>query len=127
MQSSSQGTAYLRRVVRIASSLALPAMFAAAVAVPAMTHDAPEAGWSGNEVQREHAANVRATALPEWDREAEQAFPACGPTREGVFYPVVVVVTTGGDLDRMSFDEAWERGESAERADDVWVVGGCAR
>jgi hypothetical protein len=117
----------VNRTLRIAANLVLPAMFAAAVAIPAMTYAAPEAGWSGNEVQRDMATSARPDATPTWDREAAEAFPRCEGTREGVFYPVVVVVTMGGDLARMSFDEAWGRGESVERADDVWVVGGCPR
>lgn len=115
------------RIARLAASLVLPAMFAATVAIPAVTHAAPEAGWSGNEVQRDMATSARPDATPTWDRDAAQAFPACQATREGVFYPVVVVVTMSGDLARMSFDAAWERGANDEPADDVWVVGGCAR
>jgi hypothetical protein len=120
----------MARIARIAARLVLPVMFAAAVAVPAMTHEAPEAGWNASPVEGigyESMTQAKPANLPTWDREASAAFPKCEANREGVLYPVVVVVTMGGDLSRMSFDEAWGRGTNDERADDVWVVGGCAR
>jgi hypothetical protein len=70
----------------------------------------------------------RTTDHPTWKPAHAERFPGCVDMArwEASAVPsTVVVVRRRGDLQRISFDEAFRRATSASAADDVWTIGAC--
>lgn len=111
-----------------ALKLLLAVAFALAAFVPAITHDAPEGDYQAMG-PAEWLAFVESrgldepTNVPEWSWVADD-FPACSSATD-VLADTVVVVDSGADARRISFDRAWDLNHDGERANDVWVVGTC--
>lgn len=117
----------MHTAARVTTQLLLAAAFAFAFAVPALTHTAPVAGYAHSTspvTQATYAATTAAKPVnvPTWGSHGETG---CQPLQDGVVPQVVLVVTQGGDTERMSFDAAWALGQDSERANDVWTVGMC--
>lgn len=61
--------------------------------------------------------------LPKLDRGE---FPGCVPVAKFDGIPAaLIVVTHSGDIRSMAFDQAWERGQTTNGADNVWAIGAC--
>ncbi len=70
----------------------------------------------------------RVMGEPRWKPAHAVRFPGCvdvarWPSETGP--DSVVVVRRNGDLQRMSFEEAYRRATSDSAADDVWTIGAC--
>ena len=106
--------------LRIALNVTLIALFALAYAIPAMTSDAPEGGFSANHAQM----TTWRASIPKLEVKGD-SLPGCHPLKKGELVDTVAVVRLDGHTERMSFDEAWSRAHDGKKATDVWVVGGC--
>jgi len=95
-------------------SVLLATLFAVAVAVPAMTADAPTGGWVGFD-----AVADRDAAAPSWaDVTFPERLPGCtGRTDAGLADRVVIL--EDGDVER------WTFGQVADSDRRFWVVGSC--
>lgn len=76
----------------------------------------------------EASPSSRVKDEPRWMPAHADRFPGCvdvarWPSETGP--ASVVVVRRNGDLQRMSFDEAYRRATSDSAADDVWTIGAC--
>lgn len=74
------------------------------------------------------SALTRATDRPRWNHAQADRFPGCVDMAEWRALSVpatVVVVRRNGGLQRMPFDEAYDRARSASAADDVFTIGAC--
>ncbi len=77
---------------------------------------------------RERPAVEQASNTPAWRSDYDQRFQGCVPAER---WPrdrmpgSLVVVRRSSVVERMRFDEAFDRSRNRNRADDVWVVGGC--
>jgi hypothetical protein len=100
--------------------LALNSIVALALAlglyVSASTHAAPVGGFVGSTGPAVHPA-----AAPHWTPALARRFPGFDGRQR--LSDRVVVIRLDGAAQRMSFDEAWRRGQTDTRADDVWTVG----
>jgi hypothetical protein len=106
-------------------------MFAAGVAIPAMTHDLGyaadwNAGNGSEQLQREQVIASQPKNVPTWDAATAEAFPRCEAKRDGVLYADVVVVDQRNDVGRVTFDRAWSLVTDDTKANDVWIIGGCS-
>lgn len=111
-----------RKNLRRTLNLAVAVAFAAALAIPALTHDAPLGGWTGLDANTE----TMPINVPEWSATYAEEFPGC-TDRKTATPTDLVVVDQRGEAARVAFDVAWNRGHNAEPADDVFVVGWCGR
>jgi hypothetical protein len=102
------------RVLNLALALAL----AAGLYVVASTHTAPALGDTG---AAPTLVQPTPSAEPHWTPALARRFPGFDGRRR--LSDRVVVVRVDGRAQAMTFDEAWARGESETRADDVWTVG----
>lgn len=97
--------------------------------VTASTHTSPLAPYAvdGGQTDVVEYAAIR-TAQPDnaptWADVAAD-FPACAVLK-GQLVDQVIVVHQDGTASRMSFDEAWGRGQDKAWGNDVWTVGGCS-
>lgn len=113
-----------RQAFRTVLNLIVAAAFAAALAVPALTHAAPVGGWHGEEAQATSLPTAEAN-VPQWDATYAEQFPGC-TGRSTSKVSDLVIYTLRGDVKRVDFGQAWDRNHNATADDDVWVVGWCA-
>jgi len=122
----------MRTALHFAINLALVPTAALAFGISANTHDAPLGdyqpmapgiAWDAFLQSRAHHPDN----VPDWTRATARAYPGCEAVQDGVLYDTVVVVKSDASTVRMPFDKAWALGHDDERANDVWVIGGCAR
>ena len=101
-------------IARVATNLLLAALFAAGLAIPALTATAPTGGWVGFD-----AVTSRSAPAPSWaDVTHPERLPGCtGRTDAGLADRVVI--REDGTVERWSF------GRVAASEGRFWVVGSC--
>lgn len=109
---------YARGMVTLGINLLLAFLFAAALFITSANNTPAWVPFASTDQP------APAAAAPTWTRAMAARFPGC--TGRVVLADTVVVVRLSGDVERMSFDEAWGRSHNGNPADDVWVVGSCA-
>lgn len=111
-----------------ALNLTLAAAFAAALIVPAVTHDAPVGGYVGID----HAIRDEAINEPEWgntDHRADRDGCVPAPRTTGIASEVIVS-DREGVTQRIGWNAAQQDRINAANAntdssDNVWIVGTC--
>ncbi len=101
--------------MKLATNLLLAALFAAGLAIPALTQDDPEGGWVGQD------AVVNRDALdPAKGHEAEVRALGCRVTSTATGYGDRAVIVEDGTVVRWTFDEV----VAATGHRTFWVIGG---
>lgn len=112
-----------RRTFALLLNAALPLGAAVALAVPAYTWEAPDAGWHG--IDQVDRSKVPAN-IPTWTPALQRQFPAFQAIADlaGQVPSQVIAVDLFAEPRVMDFQTAWDRTHDDTRANDVWVVGG---
>lgn len=95
-----------------------------AVGIAANTHDAPEGGWVFTDPAFQSIDRGQPDSLA-WTKADAQAFPGCVEStgQPGLLF---VVATLSADRVVMDLGDVDQRNNgTADKADDVWVVGVC--
>lgn len=117
----------LKRVVkiRLLAGLIVYIIFVLALTVAACSGNTGSLKMVPPADQPTATADVRPSAIPEWEPGYAEQFPGCEKQVEGAVYPDALVVVLDGTLRRMDTDLAWKRNRDDHAGNDVWVVGGC--
>jgi hypothetical protein len=112
-----------------AAHVVLIAVAAVALAVPAMTYDAPLAGYAGSDAETAMSQIDRsdnATNVPVWEAAYAAEFPGCAETLPaGVIPATVIEVTIDADVRRVTFSDASQRIDDDNPWNHGWIVGQC--
>lgn len=127
---SPQFKQHAQRGLTMGTAAATVGMLGAGVAVSNMTHEAPEL-WPSDtspitQMQVEKARDAQPVNVPSWNKQLSRQFDGYQniEKKPADHIPSSVVATNiEGKTKTYSFDEAWNRSQDNNEANDLWTVG----